>query len=56
MKLDLLASFMNIHFLGVSKLLKGHSSVYQVAGLVPARKIYVPCEVEVHAYGVPEAL
>ena len=26
----------------------GHLSVYRVAGLVPARKSYVHCEVEVH--------
>ena len=48
MNFDLLASFMSIHFLAISKLPKGHSSVYLVAGLVPARKIYVHCEVEVH--------
>ena len=32
----------------LSRFTHGHLSVYRVAGLVPARKSYVHCEVEVH--------
>ena len=48
MSLYLPASFMKFYFLAVSELPKCHLSVYQVAGLVSARKIYLHCEVEVH--------